>query len=219
MPTNDAYSNERAKKLMDAWAQSQVKFWENWLGNSQAIPTTTVEAKPIEDAQDTRDTMLDKEVVLRFLELSQMAWKDLLALAASQHNQQVVEPSKSSFLFSNPTTTTKPSRDAAELWLMYLKGLQKWGQFATLSTLPSLPPVPPKSDRPELNELASLYQNLYQKSLSGFLTSGLPGSHPDLNKQLLQGFYVWSSIYKATLEYQLAIADIWTNAFEKMTES
>ncbi len=219
MTTNDAYSNERAKKLMDAWAQSQVKFWENWLGSSQAIPTTTVEAEPIEEAQDTRDTMLDKEVVLRFLELSQMAWKDLLALAASQHNLQVAEPSKSSVRqpFSNPTT--KPSRDAAELWLMYLQGMQKWGQFAASSTFPSLPPVPAKSDRPELNDLASLYQNLYQKSLSSFLTSGLPGSHPDLNKQLLQGFYVWSSMYKATLEYQLAIAQIWTNAFEKMTES
>ncbi|MDY6805080.1 MAG: hypothetical protein SXA11_14910, partial [Cyanobacteriota bacterium] len=61
-------------------------------------------------------------------------------------------------------------------------------------------------------------QSLYQKSLSGFLTNGLPGYSPSSNKELLQGFYVWSSIYKATLEYQLAIADIWTRAFDNMME-
>ncbi len=222
MTTKDVYSNEQAKNVMDVWAKSQVQFWENWLGGSEAIPTTTVEAEPIEEPEEVQDKMLDKEVVLRFLELSQMAWKDLLALAASRQNRQPVEPPNSDRFgqqFRGPTGTAKANRDAAELWLMYLKGMQEWGQFAASSTLPSLPPLPAKSDRPELNELASLYQSLYQKTLSGFLTNGLPGYSPGSNKQLLQGFYVWSSIYKATLEYQLAIADIWTRAFDNMMES
>ena len=215
MTANDPYGNERAKNLMDAWAKSQVQFWENWLGDSESIPVTKVEAEPVEETKEAGEKIWDKEVVLRFLELSHLAWKDLLALAASDRNRSGVQPPSGDRFnpqFSTPPGGTKATRDAAELWLMYLKGLQKWGELAASSTLPSLPPVPPKSDRPQLNELASLYQN----SLSSFLTGGIPGYPPAFNKQLLQGFYAWTDMYKATLEYQLAIADIWTRTLEGM---
>ncbi len=222
MTANDPYWNEKAKNLMDAWAKSQVQFWENWLGDRESIPAsipaTKVKVEPVEETKEAGEKILDKEVVLRFLELSQVAWKDLLALAASYQNRAEVELANSDRFkqFSIPAPTSKTTRDAAELWLMYLKGLQKWGQFAAASGLPSLPAAPPKSDRPELTDLASLYQNFFQNSLTGFLTAGMPGASLGANKQLLQGYYAGIAMYKATLEYQLAIAEIWTRTLESM---
>lgn len=227
MTTNENYGNERAKNLMNAWAQSQVQFWEHWLTGNEPVSTPNVQPEAESEQKDVREQMLDKEVVLRFLEMSQMAWKDLLALAASQQNsasRSTVQTSNSEQFqqkLSIPVATAKTTRDAAELWLMYLRGLQQvsifspQAQFGGASRQASLAPAPQESDRQDLNkELTNLYWNMYQNSFGSFLPSVMSGQEPEYNKKMIQEFQTWNSIYKATLEYQLAIADIWTRAFE-----
>lgn len=108
--------------------------------------------------------------------------------------------------------------DRVELWLLYVKGLQKLGQLCTETLWQSLE-VATKAvcgDRSASIDLTNLYWDIYENTFGSFLQSPSLGYTREFNNKLFQSFDSWINFYKASIDYQLVLVDVWVRAFEEL---
>ncbi|HEY9874977.1 MAG TPA: class III poly(R)-hydroxyalkanoic acid synthase subunit PhaE [Candidatus Obscuribacterales bacterium] len=108
--------------------------------------------------------------------------------------------------------------DRVELWLLYVKGLQKLGQIGTETLWQSLE-VASKAvcgDRSASIDLTNLYWDIYENTFGSFLQSPSLGYTREFNNKLFQSFDSWINFYKASVDYQLVLVDVWVRAFEEL---
>ncbi|MEG3959933.1 poly(R)-hydroxyalkanoic acid synthase subunit PhaE [Microcoleus sp. herbarium2] len=111
----------------------------------------------------------------------------------------------------------KATQNQAELWQIYLKGLQKLTQLWAESLQQSL-----KSETGAVGgyagaliELSNLYWNMYGKTFGSVLQSPNLGFAREFNNKLLKSFDAGINFSKANFDYQLLLLDVWLKAFEE----
>jgi len=109
-------------------------------------------------------------------------------------------------------------QNQAQLWQLYVKGLQKLSQLWAELLWQSLESTSRGmvGDRSPLSELTNLYWNMYEKTFGSFLLSPNLGYTREFNNKLLQGFDTWINFYKASFDYQLVLLDVWERTFEEL---
>lgn len=106
-----------------------------------------------------------------------------------------------------------------ELWLLYIKGLQKLAQLWAELLPQSLDMSRMASgDRSALFEPIDFYWNIYEKTFGSFLQSPTLGYTREFNHLLLAGFNSWIDFYKASFDYQLVLLDVWARAFDELMQ-
>lgn len=104
-----------------------------------------------------------------------------------------------------------------ELWLLYVKGLQKLAQLWAELLPQSLDMSRMESgDDSILFEPINFYWNIYEKTFGSFLQSPTLGYTREFNHKLLGGFDSWINFYKASFDYQLVLLNVWAKAFDEL---
>ena len=104
-----------------------------------------------------------------------------------------------------------------ELWLLYVKGLQKLAQLWAELLPQSLDMSRMTSgDDSILFESINFYWNIYEKTFGSFLQSPTLGYTREFNHKLLGGFDSWINFYKASFDYQLVLLNVWAKAFDEL---
>lgn len=104
-----------------------------------------------------------------------------------------------------------------ELWLLYVKGLQKLAQLWAELLPQSLDMSRMESgDDSILFEPINFYWNIYEKTFGSFLQSPTLGYTREFNHLLLGGFDSWINFYKASFDYQLVLLNVWAKAFDEL---
>lgn len=111
-------------------------------------------------------------------------------------------------------------QNQAQLWQLYLKGLQKLNQVWAELLWQSIGNTSTKvaGDRLALSEVTNLYWEIYEKTLGSFLQSPTLGYTREFNSKLLQGFDSWMNFSKASYDYQIVLADVWLKTFEELMQ-
>lgn len=214
---------EMATKMVNTWAEMGTQMWKSWFDLMAAVPTPEqVSAAKPEVKTATERFISNRDLFVRFLELSVKAWQDMLPKVESGGDWQSILNSYNEQLrqqFGNfPLSALKASQDTAQLWQLYMKEMQTvfqlWGSPIGLS----LEPLSKISlgDTSGLLELNNLYWDLYQRSLGGFVQAPSLGLNRELNAKLMDGFDAWTKLYKATLDYQVVISDIQLRSFDAL---
>lgn len=108
--------------------------------------------------------------------------------------------------------------EQVELWLVYMKGLQRLGQIGTESWWRSLELFGRlgMGEREALNELANLYWHIYEQNFGNFLQSPSMGSMREFNNKLLKSFDAWINVQQASFDYQIVLINVWIKAFDAL---
>ena len=112
----------------------------------------------------------------------------------------------------------KATQNQAELWQIYLKGLQKLTQLWAESLQQSLESGTGAVGgyAGALIELSNLYWNMYEKTFGSVLQSPNLGYAREFNNKLLKSFDAGSNFSKANFDYQILLFDIWLKASEEL---
>ena len=108
-----------------------------------------------------------------------------------------------------------------ELWLLYMKGLQKLGQLWSEPLWQSLELVSRamSGDALAVTELTNFYRNIYdihEKTFGSFLQTPSLGYSREFNHKLFKSVDSWINVQKTSFDYQLLLIDVWARAFEEL---
>ena len=114
--------------------------------------------------------------------------------------------------------TVNASQNQAELWEIYVKGLQKLAQLWAESLQQSRESGSGVVDgyAGALIELNNLYWNIYEKTFGSVVQSPNLGYAREFNNKLLKGFDAWINFSKANFDYQIVLLDVWLKASEEV---
>ena len=230
--------------MIDAWLESQKLLWESWVSLVSAKPAERESNKPTNPfelwnkivnesakvwtdntasiARSTAEQFLSvQETGLRFMEFTAQAWETLAPKMASGEDWQddlksVIDQFREGWL-KLPETATKITQDVNQMWDLYIKQWQSFGQpwDAALRQVPEHLNRAFTGDSKSLIDLSNLFQQAYQGSVAGLVASPGLGLSREFNDKIQQGFDSWVAWQLATLEYQGIVNDIWRRAFEK----
>lgn len=225
MEKTTTFWSEMTNKSIDTWAEMGTQIWKNWF-DLMGVATTTTE--PLVDGKPafkyfTQRLADDRELFARYLQLYFNAWTDIFPkFEAGENWQQVVskytEQMRQQFdeFFSG---TLKITQDSNQLWQLYLKETQKFNQLwasALVSSIPLFGQTVTGKSQPWI-ELNNLYWNfLYEETFGSMMQSPILGPTRELNSKLLKSFDAWTNLYRATIDYQIVLADVQVRSFEEL---
>ncbi len=223
MDKETAQWTDMATKMVNTWTEMGTQMWKSWFDVMAAVPTPEqVSAAKPEVKTATERFMNNRDLFVRFLELSASAWKDMLPKVESGGDWQSILNSYNEQLrqqFGNfPMSAMKTSQDTAQLWQLYMKEMQTFSQLWGTPLGLSLEPWSKVGlgDTSGLLELNNLYWDLYQRSLGGFVKAPGLGQNRELSAKLMDGFDAWTKLYKANLDYQVVISDVQIRSFDAL---
>ena len=237
--------NEQTETMAKALTEAQKQMWNNWFDVMRAAPSPTplysgvskqwhelagealkgwsAEAEQV--AKDVSERLLTtQDWMMRFLELSVTAWQAITPKVESGEDWQTSIAKYSDQLREQfeqfPQGITKATQDSSELWRLYLEEWQKliqpWAE--SLRRAPWHFGQASTGNGSALVELMNLYGNAYERTFGRLLESPSLGHTRELNQELLKGFDAWVDYRRASFEYQVALAETWTDAFQEFMQ-
>jgi class III poly(R)-hydroxyalkanoic acid synthase PhaE subunit len=217
---------EMANPFGKLWLETGTQMWKNWfdLMGKPNIPN------PIEQGQPafqhfSQQILKNQALYARLLETSFKTWQELFPKietgqnwqqSLSQYLTQVQQQLQQSAIASG-----KMTQDVGELWQLYLKEVQRFNQLWLDSVTASLQPLSQTttgSNKPWL-ELNNLYWNLlYEETFGSLMQSPLLGPTREINGKLLKTFDVWTELYRASVDYQIVLADVQYRSLEALMQ-
>ncbi len=215
---------EVTSELMNTWMETSTQTWKGWLDMMGAYSPQKLMEQSKPDFQDLNQRFLgNQELMLRFLKLSFKAWQDIIPKVETGQDWQQVMLGYSEQMRSQVEEfslgTLKVSRDASQLWQLYLKEVQKLSQLWTASLGSFFQPMSKAmggTTEPWI-ELNNLYWNLlYEESFGSLMQSPILGPTREFTGKILRGYDAWVTLYRASLDYQVVLADIQVRSFEAL---
>ena len=217
---------EMANPFGKLWLETGTQMWKNWfdLMGKPNIPN------PIEQGQPafqhfSQQILTNQALYARLLETSFNTWQELFPkIEAGQNWQPLLGQYLAQVqqqLQQSAIASGKVTQDVSELWQMYLKEVQKFNQLWLDSVTASLQPLSQTTmggNKPWL-ELNNLYWNLlYEETFGSLMQSPLLGPTREINGKLLKTFDVWTELYRASVDYQIVLADVQYRSLEALMQ-
>lgn len=217
---------EMANPFGKLWLETGTQMWKNWFDmmGKPNIPNPIEQGQPA--FQHFSQQLLNNQVLYaRLLETSFQTWQDLFPkIEAGENWQQPLNQYLSQIqqqLQQAAVGSSKVTQDLSELWQLYLKEVQKFNQLWLESVTASLQPLSQTttgSTKPWL-ELNNLYWNLlYEEAFGSLMQSPILGPTRELNGKLLKTFDVWTELYRASVDYQVVLADVQYRSLEALMQ-
>lgn len=214
---------DMASTMVNTWTEMGNQMWKSWFDLMAAVPTTEQVATAKPEVKNAAERFINnRDLFVRFLELSASAWKDMLPKVETGGDWQSILNKYSEQLrqqFGNfPMSGINISQDSSKLWQLYMKEMQQFSQLWATPLGLSIEPLSKVSfgDTSGLLELNNLYWDLYQRSLGSFVQTPSLGQNREINAKLMNGFDAWTKLYKASLDYQVVMADIQIRSFDAL---
>jgi len=216
--------SEMANKVVNTWAETGTQMWKSWFDLMGSAYNKEGIASSNSYYQEAQEHFLNnQQLLMRFLSLSVNAWQDIFPKVESGDNWQETLKKYTEQMRNQLSNYTsggiKINQDAAELWQLYIKEMQKYSQLF-LDPLGMF--IAPMSKAMTGNsspwiELNNHYWNLlYEESFGSLMKSPILGPTREFNGKLLAGFEAWKNLYKASINYQIVLADIQVRSFEAL---
>jgi class III poly(R)-hydroxyalkanoic acid synthase PhaE subunit len=227
--------------MAKALTEAQKQMWDSWFDLMRAAPSTplypgvgkqwhelaaealkgwTAEAEQV--VKDVSERLLTtQDWTMRFLGLSLSAWQAIIPKVESGGDWQMtltkyMDQLRQQFV-QYPQGMTKGVQDSGELWRLYLEEWQKlvqpWAE--SLRRAPWHFGQASTGDGSALIELMNLYGDAYERTFGRLLESPSLGHTRELDADLLKGFDAWVDYRRASFEYQVGLAETWTEAFQE----
>lgn len=229
-------SVESPRTLMDFWLDAQRQTWQRLYGASNdqsppALPQMIAQwqqaatqgfnawltgADPFAQVM-SRQLLSAQSTMLQVIEQLSRSWQDLTPRLAAGEDQtralrEAAEQLRRQF-FPDPAALARAVQASGDLWQLYLEEMQQltrpWAEV--LRQAPGAP-----AGGSALLELTSLYWDAYERSFGRLLESPRMGFSRELEEKLLRGFEAWAELRRASIQFQLVVADIWTDVFEQV---
>ncbi len=217
--TTEEWTN-MANTMAKNWTEMSTQMWKSWFDIVTTFPTPD---KLMTATSETSEAFVsNRDLFIKFLELSATAWKEMLPKVESGDEWQSVLDKYTEQLRQQFTTfstsTDKITEDTTKLWELYLKDIQKFSQLWGNPLGLSLEPLRKISfgNTDGWIEINNIYWDLYQRCLGNFVQTPTLGLNRELNGKLLNGFDAWTKLYQATVNYQVVISDIQVRSFDAL---
>lgn len=216
--------SEMANKAVNTWAETGTQMWKSWLDLMGSAYNKEGIAASNSYYQEVQERFLNnQQLLMRFLSLSVKAWQDIFPKVESGDNWQETLNKYTEEMrnqLSNYTSgAIKINQDAAELWQLYIKEMQKFSQLSLdpLGMFIAPTRLAMTGNSSAWIELNNHYWNLlYEESFGSLMKSPILGPTREFNGKLLAGFEAWKNLYKASINYQIVLADIQVRSFEAL---
>lgn len=233
----------QSRTLTDIWVEAQKQIWESWSATMQAASAsasfypdlveqwrklatygleawTAIATPPSQNA--SRQLLAAQAATIRFLEFSIDAWKAMAPrLEAGEDWQSILRHYTEQFtqqLVHIPAGMLAADQNINDLWKLYLAEIENvvkpW--INSLHHKPDHLGEALLGGGSELVELTNLYWDAYERTFGRLVESPRMGFTRELDEKLLRGFDAWTDFRRASLDYQLILADIWSRVFEKV---
>ncbi len=232
----------QARAMADAWREAQQSYWRAWTdvaapaGPSGApsgpgMDLTAMWRRLVEEtaaawtagaAPAARDAaaglMNSQAAVWRFTDLVAQAWQAIAAQAArgeawTEAVDTYVARLRQGWAAA-PETLGAAGRDLTEMWRLYLDVVQRtvgpWG--ASLREAPGHFGAAATGNPSAFTALSRLYWDAWEHTGGRLLESPSLGATREFDEKLLRGFDAWMDHRRAVAEYQLVVADAWSDA-------
>uniref|UniRef100_B8HVQ8 Poly(3-hydroxyalkanoate) polymerase subunit PhaE n=1 Tax=Cyanothece sp. (strain PCC 7425 / ATCC 29141) TaxID=395961 RepID=B8HVQ8_CYAP4 len=216
--------NGMTEQLINTWTDIGSQMWKNWfdlVGMASQAPLQEQQAGLEAVSQRFFD---QQQLLARLLRLSFHTWQESFPQVRTGENWQQFLQNYSQSIRSQldefSTGMLKANQDVGGLWQLYLQEIQKFNQLWGTSLLNSLHPLGQAVSTAKaepLLELNSLYWNLlYEETSAGLLRSPLLGPTRELNGKVLRAFDAWTQLYRASVDYQIVLAEVQGHSFEAL---
>ena len=223
MNKDTAQWTDMASTMVNTWTEMGTQMWKSWFDLMAAVPTTDQMSAAKPEVKGAAERFMNnRDLFVRFLELSASAWKDMLPKVETGGDWQSILNNYNEQLrkqFGNfPMSAMNMGQDSSQLWQLYMKEMQQFSQLWASPLGLSLEPLSKMSfgDTSGLLELNNLYWDLYQRSLGSLVQSPSLGQNREINAKLMSGFDAWTKLYKATSDYQVVMADVQIRSFDAL---
>jgi class III poly(R)-hydroxyalkanoic acid synthase PhaE subunit len=215
---------EMSNQLLNTWTAVGTQMWQGWfdmMGVAAKPPMTDMKV----GLESVTERLVDnQQLVARLLRLSFNAWQEMLPKVESgadwqQSMNQYVQQIKSQ-VDEFSAGSLKINQDIAELWKLYLQETQKVSKLWVSSLGSVMSPLGQAAwnggSEPWI-ELNNLYWNfLYEETFGSLMQSPLLGPTREFNGKLLRSFDAWTKLYRASIDYQVLLADIQVQSFDAL---
>jgi class III poly(R)-hydroxyalkanoic acid synthase PhaE subunit len=213
-----------ADQLIKTWTEVGTQAWKSWFDlMGLATRNPIADTKPGMESINQR-FVENQELLLRLFRLSFNTWQDIFPKIESGEDWQYSLKNYTEQLRSQVDDfskgTLKVNQNAAELWQLYIKEMQKFSQLWANALGASMGPLSQaavtRTSQPWI-ELNNLYWNLvYEETFGSLMQIPLLGPTREFNNKLLGAFDTWTKLYRASIDYQILLADIQAQSFEEL---
>ena len=164
--------------------------------------------------------MASQNSMLKMMELTTEAWQKMMPQVnggnwqdtLSDYTKQVQEQ-----MLGAPTSVMNTSNDANELWSLYLKEWQKFGQFPVMGGAEAVQAMM-SGDNP-VTEVLDRFWNAYDSTLGRAVNAPTLGYSREFNAKVLKGFDAWTKVRRAEATYQMVVGRLWVKAFDSLMKT
>ena len=237
--------NDQTEAFVKSLTHAQKQMWDSWFDLMRSAPSSTplqsgvaeqwrelagetlkgwtAEAEQV--AKDVSERLLTtQDWMMRFLALSVGAWQAITPQVESGDDWQITLTKYTDQLRQQfvqfPEGMAKAAQNSGELWRLYLEEWQKLTQpwAESLRRAPWHFGQASTGNGSALVELMNLYGDAYERTFGRLLESPSLGHTRELHQDLLKGFDAWVDYRRASFEYQVALAETWTDAFQEFMQ-
>ena len=221
---NNKAWTDMTNQVVNTWTETGNQMWKSWFDLMKTVPNANTVVDSNSELNDVAQRFLDnRELLMRFLKLSVNAWQDIFPKVESGKDWQDILIKYTEQMQEQLTNFSrgylKASQDTAELWQLYLQEMQNFSQLwldplgLSLGTMGKAV----NGHSSALIELNNFYWNLlYEESFGSLMQTPLLGPTREFNGKLLEGFEAWKNLYKASVDYQVILADVQVKSFEEL---
>lgn len=221
-PNNTKDWNETTTEMFNTWTKTGSKVWQSWfdlMGNVSDAKMPGISTENFEKA--TQLFLENSDLLTRFMNLSGKAWQEIFPKIEKGENWQNIVDKYANQMRKELNDVMKIplgiSNNSSQLWKLYLEETQKFNQnwLNQLGfNLGNLNPDLPKNSSAFI-ELNNIYWNLlYEESFGSMMKSPILGPSREFAGKLVNNFDAWTQLYRASLDYQMVLADIQVESFE-----
>ena len=218
-----------ASQFMKTWTEAGTQAWKGWfdlMGTSLRSPDCAPEDREPEEREPEAREPVNRfvsyqQLQLRLLKLSFEVWQDLVPKIESGEDwQQILNHYRAQIREQIEAFSASNSRpDTAALWQTYIEEMQRLNQPWVNTWGAAIEPLSRAasgSSKPWI-ELNNLYWNLLYEA-GGSMQMPFLGPSRGLNNELRQAFEAWSKLHPASIDYQIVLAQIQTQACEQFMQ-
>lgn len=230
-PTNafwDAWADAQAQ-MMKSWTdmtdsstKSQSNFTDMWQNMAQQNAKAWTN-KSDKTVQSVADKMLESQQgIQQMLKLAWQTWEKLMPIVAkdgdweSALNEYVTKIQED--MLNMPSMAMRGMNDTNALWQTYMEQWQSFLSPWSNAMQQSMPLASPAmlGDRNSLVEMTNLYWDAFQDTFGQLLEAPGVGSSRELDEKLRGGFAAWLDLQTASFEYQVVMANAWSESFKSL---
>ncbi|ARV61059.1 class III poly(R)-hydroxyalkanoic acid synthase subunit PhaE [Nostocales cyanobacterium HT-58-2] len=213
-----------ADQLMKTWTEVGIQAWKSWFElMGLAAHNPIADTKPGVESITER-FVENQQLLLRLLTFSFNTWQDIYPKVESGEDWQSSLKDYTEQLRTQvedfSTGTVKISQNAAELWQLYIKEIQKFSQLWANALGASIGPLSQAAvtgtSQPWI-ELNNFYWNLlYEENFGSLMQIPWLGPSREFNGKLMGAFDGWTKLYRASIDYQILLAEIQAQSFQEL---